>query len=173
MTFTRLKRRHIIPLAALVAFAGAALAPHPVHAAVPGVALTVRSVAQPTRFQPSDPRDQYTLLVENIGSKASSGSELITVTDTLPPGVTTSGEPTRGGEGVAGLECPEAGPGMTVVKCTFEVPIPALTQASKAIGIPVSVSPTAAGPLLNPVTVSGGGASTPASTSEETQLETP
>jgi hypothetical protein len=172
LTWTGVQRSVIAATATILAIAGSSAVAPAVRAAVPGVALAVHSVAQPTRFQPADPRDMYTILVENVGSKTSSSGELITVTDTLPAGVTTSGEPARHGEGVAGLECPEAA-GLTVVTCTFEVPIPPLTQAAKAIGIPVTVSPEAVGPLINSVTVSGGGASTSAATSEETQLESP
>jgi uncharacterized repeat protein (TIGR01451 family) len=177
MTITPTARLRLLPTATLcvvAALASSAVSASPALAAAPGVAWAVHSVAQPTRFHPGDEIDQYTLLVENVGSEDSSGP--ITVTDTLPSGVTVSGPPKFGnstGEGNAEWECPGVGVGATAVTCTTAKPVPSLTQAENAIGIPVSVEPGAAGPLVNSVTVSGGGASQSTATSEETELESP
>jgi hypothetical protein len=184
---TRLALQRLVPAAALgvtAAIGAAALWAPPASAATPGVAWAVHSVASPTRFQPTDPDDLYTVLVENVGTRNSSvgGSPLtedVKVVDTLPAGVTTSGEPRfYGGEGSMQWEClgeggGSVGPGEKVVTCYGLSVVPSLTQAAKAIGIPVSVEPAAAGPLMNSVTVSQGGASQGATTTEQTQLESP
>jgi hypothetical protein len=121
--------------------------------------------------------DQYTILLNNVGSQASSGT--LTVRDTLPPGVTTVGTPTST-EGE--FSCSPEGVGQSVVTCTTEVAVPGQASAA-AIVIPVAVSPTApetsTGPLANAVEVSGGGASeaihanAPTTISAATPLFTP
>jgi hypothetical protein len=158
--------------AALVA-ASLALSAASAIAEAPAVKWALHSVAQPTYFQPQDANDQYTLLVENVGSQASSGT--VTITDELPPGVTTAtSKPFTGAEGE--WNCPATGTGAHVVKCTLNGTVRGLSQDEGkrgVLGVPVSVSPEAASPLINVVTISGGGASTATTTSETTQIGSP
>jgi hypothetical protein len=117
-------------------------------AASPGVVWSLQSLAQPTSFQSSDVRDRYILSIVNVGTRASGGS--LTLTDTLPVGVTTSSTP-RGQEG---WSCSE-GAGQSVVMCTNEGSVAALTPAG-TIEVPVSVAPDPLEVLSNDVVVSGG-----------------
>jgi uncharacterized repeat protein (TIGR01451 family) len=96
--------------------------------------------------------DKYAILVSNVGSQTSSGP--LTVTDTLPPGVTTiSGIQTEGG-----FSCTPTEAGQSVITCVTEFPFAGQTQAGWIV-IPVSVAPgTPQAPLTNEVLVSGGGA---------------
>jgi hypothetical protein len=187
MTSTRLALQRVLPAASLgvtAAIAAAALWAPPANAATPQVAWAVHSVASPTRFQPTDPDDLYTVLVENVGGRSSSVgvsplTEDVKVVDTLPAGVTTSGPPRfellKAAESewqCLGEGGGEPGAGEKVVTCYGRSVVASQTPAP-AIGIPVSVEPGAAGPLTNSVAVSQGGASQSATTSEETQLESP
>ena len=127
-------------------------------ASPPGVAWNISLVAQPTNLPltghgPHEPAAQYVLVLTNTGSVAS--SQTITLTDTLPPGVTVGHRIEESGgvfEG-SGWECP-SGKGASVVICTYSGSVPALGQ-SPVLTIPVAV--TMAGKLTNQVTVSGGG----------------
>jgi len=125
----------------------------PASAATPGVRWGLQSLSRPTNFQPADTLDRYTVSLFNLGSLDSSGT--VTVTDTLPTGITTSETPrAEEEEGRSGWEC-TPGAGNSVVTCTSTASVPALTSA-EAITIPVSVTPGASG--ANEVQVSGGGA---------------
>jgi hypothetical protein len=108
--------------------------------------------------------------VYNAGAASSKGT--ITVTDTLPPGVTATdaGELiSQGGIGHSLWHCA----GTTVVTCTNDpVALPTIApddseneQAVEQIGIAVHVEAGASGMPSNRVTIAGGGALTPASAS--------
>jgi hypothetical protein len=156
----------------------------------PGWALTGRTY--PTNLAPGG---QGTILVDvfNVGASGSSG--VITVTDTLPEGVTatTAGnlhnlkagsEPETGSElWVCAGNGPSAAPrvrGATVVTCTSNLenmpsfvgggghPHPSIRQPNQPeVAIGVSVVPGAPeGSWANRVTIAGGGAATPASTED-------
>jgi hypothetical protein len=153
-------RRRRIGLACAAIIAALAALPAGAHAsAPPGVAWNVQVVAQPTNFQSSDTDDAYTISLTNVGSQATSGT--ITVTDTLPPGITTSATP---GDQAGNVFTCTPGAGQSVVTCTSSQPVPALAQpwgvagVGTAIFVPVAVSGGAAGTLTNRVQVSGGGA---------------
>ncbi len=123
-------------------------------ASADGVAWKISLITQPTNFVLTnggltEPEDQYVLVLTNTGSVASTSSEPITVTDTLPTGVALAHK-----TGGAGWECPAVG-GSAVVSCTFGGAVNALDQ-SPVLTIPVTVA--AVGPLVNTVMVSGGGA---------------
>jgi uncharacterized repeat protein (TIGR01451 family) len=144
----RKRRGHrLLPLVATFVLVPAAYA-SPAAAAPAGVAWSIHTVAQPTNFQMKDTNDQYSITVANNGSADSSGP--VTVTDMLPNGITTSGEPepSLGGE----WEC-TPGSGNSVVTCTSTATVHALSRAP-AIFIPVQVAAGASG--SNNVTVSGG-----------------
>jgi hypothetical protein len=142
-------------------------------AAAPAWSLQV--VAEPTHFSANDPTtcgtkefcDRYQLLVTNVGDAASSGE--ITVSDTLPEGVTATVPPRTGTNAEGTAWACTIGAGNTTVTCTFPAVVPAGGYAP-FIDIAVSSpSPSMTGPLLNETSVSGGGA--PASVSVDTETE--
>jgi hypothetical protein len=107
--------------------------------------------------------DRYSVVVTNVGSKASSG--LITVTDALPPGVTTASSPGKTLGERTRWSCTE-GAGQTEFTCTTESRVAALSAAN-AIEVPVYVTAAPGSVLTNRVRVSGGEAPKSA-TAEET-----
>jgi hypothetical protein len=127
--------------------------------------------------------DEYALEVENIGESASSGA--ITVTDKLPPGVTTTATVVSritNGQGVEpGVVC-SSGAGLSEVTCTGEPlvrtgPSVSYNDAGASSGqsilrilIPVTVAAGASGSVTNTATVSGGGAVTSASVNASNPL---
>jgi hypothetical protein len=139
-------------------------------------AWNVRSVAEPSVLAASDAGaceleegkcDAYQLLLANVGD-ASSGAT-VTLTDQLPPGITTRETPVSGhdSEGVE-WACTE-GAGNASVTCTFADPVPAGGYApSLAIRVsaPASSDP---GTVTNEVHVTGGGGAETAS-SEQTPV---
>ncbi len=165
-----------LALLALAAAALLAIPTSPAVAAAPAAKLTIHSIAQPTYFQtyqaeePNTHVDQYTLLVENLGSANS--EEPVTVTDTLPAGVTTA---TAKAVARSPWNCAVVGVGASRVTCTGPA-LPSLSQHAEsgeggAIGIPVNVAPGFEGPLINTATVSAGGSSE--TTTEETPVGSP
>jgi hypothetical protein len=133
-------------------------------------------------------KDEYELEVENIGDSASSG--VITVTDKLPPGVTTTATsvpeiklPGSGQE--PGFEC-SSGAGLSEVTCTGAPLVLAgpptsynnqdVTNAGGRgifqVLIPVTVAAGASGSVTNTATVSGGGAPASASVSTPNPVNT-
>ena len=145
------------------------------------VAWSVESVAAPTHFSSHDeencnsanPRcDRYQLVIRNAGDQASSGA--ITVEDKLPPGITTTGKEefaqrVKGEE----WECTapaEAEEKVATVKCTTEQSVRPQAYAT-ILRIPVTApNPTLTQPLLNEVSVSGGGATAVATRTNSTEI---
>jgi len=139
-----------------------------------GPIWSIQSEAIPTIMHSSESKgtktnDEYFLAVENIGDTASGGET--TVTDRLPPGVTTTGTPiTQVGSETNAFVCSPSGAGRSEVTCTGSPSIPAgITQsynninASRAdgtftIAIPVTVAADAVGNVTNTARISGGGA---------------
>jgi hypothetical protein len=164
--------------AALVALAIIGLSPSPASAAA-RVGWAVKSIAEPTDFSPNDATichhvegsfgcDRYQLLVTNTGDEKSGAP--ITLTDQLPPGITTLRTP-RSGEDGAGTQwsCTEEA-GNPMVTCTFP---DAVAAGGYAPFLEVLVSaPTAsmATPLRNEVSVSGGGAASATTVVEQTPI---
>ena len=99
----------------------------------------------------------YELVASNVGGSPSSGA--ITVTDTLPTGLSTKTTPAG-----AGWSCTPPGEGRTTVTCTTEAVVdPGAKTAPITIEAYVDVAAIKAGTqLVNRATISGGGASTPA-----------
>ena len=140
----------------------------PAWGAVPGVAWSLQTLAQPSSFSAADSSnvlcpskpfpyqfcDRYTVVLTNVGTLASSG--VITVTDTLPEGITTS-RPPEGHNSEFGWVCETKAGVREVVTCAAEASIAGLL-AGAAIEIPVTVSPgVPAGSVLeNDVEVTGG-----------------
>jgi hypothetical protein len=101
--------------------------------------------------------DRFSVVVTNVGTLSTSGE--VTVTDTLPEGLTLAKEALGETEvGPPRWQCPFEGVEQRVVTCTLKKPVAALSAAA-VIEMPVTVSPTAAvGSVEGEVTVSGGGA---------------
>jgi uncharacterized repeat protein (TIGR01451 family) len=159
--------------------------------AAPGAGWEVMSNTRPSNLPPGE-KGLVEIAVFNIGAATPSGK--LTVTDTLPPGLTaiTTGtleqglgqeEGQRTGLG-HGILTPESGEdawecgGTHVVTCTGEPSSPRFPDSRGGggagnpfyIGILVTVDASAHGTSPNVVTVAGGGASTPARTSQPTTI---
>jgi hypothetical protein len=90
-------------------------------AATAAPAWRIESVSNPTAFSANDVEggasiDKYEVLVTNVGG-VPIGEEGVTVTDTLPAGVTTSSR--RAGNNEEYWECSPTGAGNKVVTCTI------------------------------------------------------
>jgi uncharacterized protein DUF11 len=131
----------------------------------------ITSVSGPTRFQASSKNDVYIVTATNVGGESANGP--VTITDTLPAGVTATRAPydsgVEGGEAFTGtpLQCPTAPPGSAFV-CTYadEPGHQVAPGDTLSFTLPVEVTQSS-GQLQNRATVSGGGAAT-ASTGEPT-----
>ncbi len=124
-------------------------------AVMPGPAWSVQSVASPTNFAPGNAEErarEYKVFVTNVGSRASDGTP-VTITDTLPPGVTygydelynyadLTEDPAREGCGDP---------------CTWSAVVPAGDVLEWIIEVNVPAS-APEGSVTNTVTVTGGGA---------------
>ena len=145
------------------------------------VGWSVRAVAEPTYFSPNDALrcqkeqkcDKYELVLLNNGDTPSVGT--VTVTDNLPPGITTTETPESWfNPEFERWTCTE-GEGQTTVTCTFTGSIPPGGYAP-AIGVNVAApGASMSGSLRNEVTVSDGGATSVVATTAENQIssETP
>jgi uncharacterized repeat protein (TIGR01451 family) len=104
----------------------------------------------------------YEPVATNVGGSPSSGK--ITVTDTLPVGLSTKATP----EGV-GWVCTPVGEGKTTVTCTTEKPVAASAQTEPiTIEAVVDITKVKEGEqLTNKATISGGGAAAQAEAGEE------
>ncbi|HEX3125115.1 MAG TPA: hypothetical protein VHQ21_17590 [Rhodanobacteraceae bacterium] len=121
-----------------------ALLAQPALAASPAADLTIAK-GHSGNFTQGDVGDSYTLTVTNAGNKASSG--IVTVTDTLPGGLTATNI-----DG-SGWSC-----ALATLTCTRSDALPAGTSYA-AITLTVDVAGNAATTLTNHATVSGGGES--------------
>ena len=146
-----------------------------------GPIWSIQSEAVPTIMHSSESKgtktnDEYFLAIENIGDTASGGETV--VTDTLPPGVTTTNTPiTQVGSEKHAIACSPSGAGHSEVTCTGSPSIPAgitqsynnsnasLAEGTFTIAIPVTVAAGGVGNVTNTATVSGGGAVSGASVS--------
>jgi uncharacterized repeat protein (TIGR01451 family) len=134
---------------------------------------SIVSESQPTNFKAGDPSDAYVLIVRNNGEEPTAHGSTVTVTDTLPVGVTAT-KIAAEGEGANGsgtprseMTCP-TGPVTGALTCTYEEGPergPVLPGATIVVTITVSIGAEAKA-LVNSATVSGGGA--PSAATEET-----
>jgi len=150
-------KSQVLTFAALVGALALSAAPSSALAATPAPAWRVESIANPQSFE---------LLVSNLGD-AHSTEEAVTVTDTLPVGVGTSGQ---SGDIEGFWACSSTVvAGHTVVTCTISgellrllrpgisgtlAQLPALPVYVSEGGVPVNST------LINTVKVEGGGAAT-------------
>lgn len=152
------------PLAALLVIGASAACPALAAAAGPHWRIVAQS--QPTYFKAGDGADAYRLIVRNNGALPTTTGSTVSVTDTLPTGVTAtkisaSGEgPNGNGQPRYKMTCPEA-PVVETVTCTYAESAtqgPVLPGATIVVTITVAI-PTGVQALLpNSATVSGGGA---------------
>jgi uncharacterized repeat protein (TIGR01451 family) len=113
----------------------------------PDLAITKRAANTPWTVGGTG---TFTLLVQNLGSGAVPAGTVITVTETLPAGLTLT--PPSG----AGWACtPTNGVGPLVVTCQYTVPSGGLPAAGSLPLITFPVNVTAAGPFRNCATVQG------------------
>jgi hypothetical protein len=176
-----------------------ALAAPTAGAQTPGPALTIQSFAEPTNFStaadsncrtatnlnnvtPPDVCNEYELTILNSGSVPTDSSSAITVTDTLPAGVTLAtssiGEDAQfyyqspGGYLVFSSDygssyCSAVG---QTVTCTLPPGNPLDPDALLEMDVFVYVNPGTTGSLTNTATVSGGGAPSAQSASTTNQV---
>ncbi len=162
--------------AALLALA--ALAAAPSLAASAGPHWSIASQSEPTFFKAGDTADAYRLVIRNDGALPSTHGNAVTVTDTLPHGLTATKVSARG-EGANGtgspryeMTCPGA-PVTETVTCTYtEAPNagPVLPGATIVVTVVVSIPAGVQALKPNSATVSGGGAAS-ASTTETTPID--
>ena len=133
--------------AVIVFFAGVVTSP--VAAAAPAPAWLIESVANPTAFSSNDttnppagecgaPCDKYQLRLTNVGGAATDGGP-ITITDTLPTGVTTSQR--RSGNGEEEWECEPNEEGQSSIKCIDAAPKVSALSEAPSLTVYVQVEP--------------------------------
>lgn len=164
---------------------GAAVLGWAASTALASVSWSAQPIASPTHFSSADSVecesvrkcDRYEIVVLNTGEEASKGS--VTVTDTLPHGLTTHGGKEEGwrvesgrvesGSGGGKWSCTDPEAKLEVVECTYAYPV-APGAYTPTITIPVTAPSVPEGTSLeNDVTVTGGGGPT-ASVREETEV---
>jgi hypothetical protein len=140
-------------LAALCCALVAGLAPGRASAFATNPQWTVTAVSTPTNFTAGDKSGEayFNVIVQDTGDAPDNGGA-VTITDTLPAGLTLAGE-ASGFEELSGGANELTCVGLT---CTYsgEVPI----DDTLKLTIHVDVEPSAATGEMNTVTVSGGGA---------------
>ncbi len=138
---------------------------------------SIVSESQPTYFEAGETSDAYVLIVRNDGSLPTAHGSTVTVTDSLPTGVTATKIAAEGeGANASGtpryeMTCPP-GPVTGALTCSYdEGPEhgPVLPGATIVVTITVSIQ-AGAEALANSATVSGGGAPS-ASTYETTPID--
>ena len=159
----------VAPLLA-VAFVLAASGAVPATAAAQSPHWSILSESQPTYFKAGDTSDAYVLIVRNDGAGPTTHGSTVTVTDTLPTGVTATSVSARG-EAANGNGSPKYVMTCvtTPVTCTYEENVShgaVLAGATIVVTITVSVSATKEVTGADVATVSGGGA--PTESAEET-----
>ena len=141
--------------------------------AAPGPGWEVTARPSPTNLPPGG-SGTIEINLYNVGALPSSGT--VTVTDTLPPGLsaTEAGEVLPGGGGIGHSlwHCT----GTTVVTCTNDpielpaIPVGDVDRFDGRIGIAVAVAPGPDRTVTNGVTVAGGGALDTANTTDPITL---
>jgi uncharacterized repeat protein (TIGR01451 family) len=138
---------------------GALLGSSPALAVTGAPQWTVTAVSAPTNLVPGDEtgNQYYNVTVTNTGGEPSNGP--VTITDTLPEGVTLDEAGAEGFELVnTGTEFDELGPRSSCegVSCTFSESV--VPEAMLLVRIPIDVNLTGEQTVTNVVHVSGGGA---------------
>lgn len=171
----RVERAAWLPALLCVA---AAIAAAPATAAPASPHWSIVSESEPTYFKAGEESDAYVLIVRNDGALPTTHASVVTVTDTLPSGVTATGVSARG-EAANGNGSPkyvmacaiESAPAS--VTCTYEENAShGAVLAGATIVVTITVSIEAGVKTLGPssATVSGGGAPS-ASVQETTPID--
>ena len=144
-------------------------------AAAGTVVWAIRVVPEPTYFSHSDTTrceknngeqcDRYQLLAMDVGDEASTGP--ITVTDTLPPGISTAKPPESQGGWICTVGKNHTG--QTEVTCTNSESV-AQGRDAYPITIFVTAPSASSGSLKNEASITGGGTEAVVAASEETQI---
>ncbi|MFI5168322.1 MAG: hypothetical protein ACHQQS_17070 [Thermoanaerobaculales bacterium] len=161
-----------ITLSAALAFASSA-------SAAGTVAWAVHAVAEPTAFSPANASaceirsvcDRYQLLVANVGKETARGA--VTLTDTLPAGITTLGTPESKTSSDGTEWFCTTGAGSATVSCSFVDP-EGVRAGAYMPNLQVKVSAPGeamAGTLRNEISVSGGGAARAGTAIVETAID--
>jgi uncharacterized repeat protein (TIGR01451 family) len=157
----------------------------------PSWSITASSTS-PTNFRPGDSTGTptYTIQATNIGAQATDGSA-ITITDTLPPGLTLNPTPERGFSNFEVLTDAGGANGHFRVEASCETgslircvvtgvlhngePEPIVVEPGERLMmiVPVNVSPDASGTVTNRVSVSGGGAAGAAASAQTSVTAAP
>jgi uncharacterized repeat protein (TIGR01451 family) len=162
----------------MVLCVAAAIGAAPATAATPGPHWSIVSESQPTYFKAGDTSDAYVLIVRNDGALPTTHGSVVTVTDTLPPGITATNVSARG-EAANGNASPTylmtcvIASGPASVTCTYqESASHGAVLAGATIVVTITVSIPAGDHSLEPnsAMVSGGGASG-AATEETTPID--
>ena len=118
--------------------------------------LTIAKTHTPATFLRGS-SGTYTLTVNNTGNQPTSGT--ITVTDTLPAGLSVNGGAagtvTPGGTNAANWTCSSNAASPQVITCTSSAVI--ATSGNSVFTLSVNVAPSAGTPVVNNVAVAGGG----------------
>jgi hypothetical protein len=140
------------------------MAPVANAATTPNVGWAITLAPQPASFSEKDSGtclsgtekycDRYTLVITNVGARASSGT--VTVTVKLPPGLTTYQTPFPvGSDPKTNWSCSPEGQGSNEVTCATNDSISAFTAASPLF-VPVEVESGASESLVSEAQVVGG-----------------
>jgi uncharacterized repeat protein (TIGR01451 family) len=140
-------------LAGLAAATGPAIVALPAAASTPSAAWTIESVSEPTNLAPGSTEDLYAITVTNSGGAPANGAvEPVTITDTLPPGLTATA--------ITGVDSKQSTIGTCVLAtlaCSYNSTVGIGDVLT--IYITVSVSNSAPSSVTNTATVSGGATS--------------
>jgi uncharacterized repeat protein (TIGR01451 family) len=155
-------RNVITALSLLIVAVGAS----PALASAPSPAWRISSLSEPTNFAPGSSGNLYAVSVTNTGGAVAneSGAQPITVTDTLPPGLTATAISAvdQDRQGVASLTCE-----LPSVTCTDASPV--RLEDVLTVYVTVTVASSAKSIEIDQASVSGGGAPS-AATSEATNV---
>ena len=179
MRHSRLRKQGLF-VAITVAVALSVGGPASANAVEPAPAWSVMANAVPSVFSsdrnllceehPNQPEhcDHYSIVPTNVGARATEG--LITVVDTLAPGVKTTGVIGGGNENWSWLCNTSESGGQEAVTCTTEESVAALS-ATPEISLHVLIPLSATKELSDEIEVSGGGAATADHATVATPLE--
>jgi hypothetical protein len=161
-----MKALHTLPLAVALTVLASLVLPALGKAAAPSPHWVALSQAAPTDFHPGDTRDFYEVVAVNDGGAPT--SEPLTITDTLPAGVTVNAvnafaerlgvSNTAATEFSAGCEQANATAGMVTVTCTTGISVPVGRSVVVNINVEIPAGAAPGETFRNNATISGGGA---------------
>jgi uncharacterized repeat protein (TIGR01451 family) len=136
----------------------------PALASPPSPAWTITSISEPTNFAPGSSGNLYAVFVTNAGGAVAneSGAQPITVTDTLPPGLTATA--------ISAVDLDQTSSPVSCVLATLTCTdaSPVRLEDVLTVYVTVTVAPGAKPVETNQAGVSGGGAPSAATTEATT-----